>query len=236
MILKKPYQITEIIKETADVTIFKFKAVDGYKLDFEPGMFVMLGYKDPQTGQETSRAYSIASPPGHDTLTFAISMVHGRFTSKLDNAKVGDTYFISGPYGQFKFDYKSDKKVLFIAGGTGVAPFLSMIEHSFENNLDIDIVLVYSVRYPNDIIAKNRLYELQSKMKLKVVVTVTRESELPWDGERGHISADMIKKYVSDISERTCYICGPLQFTKAMKDIAVSLGFSNDKIKADVWG
>ncbi len=236
MITKVPYRIAEIIKETPNVTIFRFQSVDGTKLDFTPGMFVMLNYKDPATGQMIARAFSIASVPGTDTLEFFISMVHGRFTSKLDYAKVGDIYYVSGPYGQFKLD-NSHKKVLFIAGGTGLAPFMSMLRYINANHLDVDSILLYSVRYPNEIIRKSELEGFEKEMTFKAVVTVSRPQEGDgWTGEKGHIDSNMIARHVNDIGERECYICGPLAFTKAMGDALLSLNVESSRIRMDVWG
>lgn len=197
----------------------------------------MLYYKDPTTSQEIGRAFSIASRPGIDTIELFISMIHGRFTSKLDTAKVGDIYYVSGPYGQFKFDPKKNRKVLFIAGGTGIAPFMSMLRHIKEKSLDIDAILMYSVRFPTEIIRKDELEDLASSIGLKIVVTVTRpQPNDNWNGETGHINEEMIKRHVADFAERDCYICGPLNFTKAMKEALSNLGIEGSKVKADVWG
>jgi ferredoxin-NADP reductase len=163
-------------------------------------------------------------------------MVHGRFTSKLDNAKVGDVYYVTGPYGQFKLD-SNDKKLLFLAGGTGIAPFLSMLKQIEEKGLEMDIVLMYSVRYAADIICRKDLEGWEASLNARCCVTVTRPEQSPeWTGEKGHIDSNMIRKYASDVTDRTCYIVGPLAFTKAMKDTLKALGVDDSRIKADIWG
>ncbi len=236
-ITMKPYKITEIIHATPDVDIFKMSAQDGTRLNFEPGMFVMLNYVNSETGEKIARAFSIASAPNSESLDFFVHMVHGRFTSKLDNAKVGDVYYVSGPYVQFKFNPNSDSKVLFIAGGTGIAPFMSMLRHIKNISSGNDVILIYSVRYPNEIIEKEELESLAKEIKLKTVVTVSRPQPGDgWTGETGHIDAKMISKYASDIKERGVYISGPLAFTKAMKEVVASLGIPPEKVRADVWG
>ncbi len=236
MINKKPYVIAEIDKDTPDVTLFKFKAQDGSKLDFKPGMFVMLHHKDAQTGADIGRAFSLASLPNDDTIEFAISMIHGRFTSYLDTAKVGDIYYVTGPYGQFQFNAGIDSKVMFIAGGTGIAPFLSMLRQIKHENLSTDVKLIYSVRFHKDIIRKEELEQYRNELTFDYCVTATREGTDEWSGEHGHVNEDMVKKHAPDITERTCYVCGPLEFTKAVQNVLVSLGVDKQKIKADVWG
>ena len=237
MINQKPYKLIEKIKETPDVYTFRFEAADNSRLNFDPGMFVMLTYIDKETKEKITRAFSIASAPNSDTVDFYIHMVHGRLTSKLENAEVGDIYYMSGPYGQFKFSSNEDKKVLFIAGGTGIAPFMSMLNKIKNDSLGTDIVLLYSVRYSNEIIKKDELEKLEKEINLKTIVTVTRPQENDdWKGEKWHICQEMVEKCVGNIAGRTAYICGPLQFVKAMKDMLIGMNMPLEKIKADVWG
>ncbi|MCL4373387.1 MAG: FAD-binding oxidoreductase [Candidatus Marsarchaeota archaeon] len=236
-IKEKPYVITFIGKETPEVTLFRFNPQDNAKIKFDPGMFVMVEYANASTKEKISRAFSIASSPTQPYLEFFISMIHGRFTSHLDTAKEGDIYYITGPYGQFRFVPSEEKKVLFLAGGTGLAPFMSMLRQIRDLGSGNDIVLIYSVKYPTEIIRKEELDELEKALNLKTVVTVTRPQEGDgWSGEKGHISADTIRKYAPDFNERTVYVCGPLGFVKAMKDAAEILGIDTSKLKADVWG
>jgi ferredoxin-NADP reductase len=234
---EKPYRITEILKETPDVNLFRLESEDKALMDFDPGMFIMLGCIDPVTKEKIARAYSIASAPSQNFIELYIHMIHGKFTSHLDTAKVGDIYYVSGPHGQFRFSAATDKKVLFLIGGTGLAPCMSMLKEVKSKNSGTDVVLLYSVRYPNEIIRKDELAELEKQVALKKVVTVTRPAAGDgWTGQTGHIDAEMIKRYSPDFLERKAYICGPLPFVKSIKDALLSLGVKEESIKADVWG
>lgn len=237
MIVKKPYTIVDLYPTCRDVDILSLKAADNATLDFDPGMFVMLIYKDPITGMEIGRAFSLASSPNSPMLDFAIAMIHGQFTSKLDVAKAGDTLYVTGPYGQFKFDPNKDKKVLFLAGGTGLAPFISMLRMIEEKKLQIDVNLVYSIKHPDEIILKDELEKYCADIGMKMTITVTREEGAEsWVGEKGHIDANMISRNVTDFMERGIYVCGPLAFVKAMKTAMTSMNYPEAKISADVWG
>jgi ferredoxin-NADP reductase len=233
----KQYFISYINKETPDVSLFRFEARDATRIDFRPGMFVMLEYSDESTGTRMDRAYSLASAPQQDFLEFIIGMIHGQFTSHLDTAKVGDAYYVTGPYGQFAFDPEINKKVLFLAGGTGIAPFISMLREIKLRSSDTDVCMLYSVRYPNEIIRKAELEELSRSVRLKFNVTVTRpQTGDGWTGEKGHICADMIKRLVPDYAQRAPYVCGPLAFAEAIRDALVVIGVPLESIKADIWG
>ncbi|MCL5100352.1 MAG: FAD-binding oxidoreductase [Candidatus Marsarchaeota archaeon] len=234
-VMNKPYVLTETRKLTPTITAYTFKAHDGTSIDFTPGMFAMLTYKDSNIN--ISRAFSIANAPPSDSLEFVIALVHGAFTSKLENAKVGDTYYISAPYGQFKFESSADEKILFFAGGTGIAPFLSMLRSIRAKKINMDCRMMYSVKYPDEIAENEELNQMEIDMNLKTFITVTRpKPEDNWKGDTGHVDAAMIQKDVPDFKDRVSYICGPPAFVKAVKDDLVSLGVPEKNIKAEMWG
>lgn len=237
MILNKPYVLSDIKKTTTDVTTFTFTSQDGAPIDFIPGMFAMLTYVDKTTGAKISRAFSMANMPSSNQFQFFISMIGGQLTSKLAEAKIGDVYYISAPYGQFKFDINSGNKLLFLAGGTGLAPFYSMLEFIISKGAKPDVVLIYSVKYPYDVIEKEQLEKMISQLGGKLVVTVTRpKPEDNWTGETGHLDQAMIQRCAPDAKERVSYICGPPAFVKASKDALVSLGVVEREIHAEMWG
>ena len=237
MIVNKPYVLAEIRKTTPDVTTFTFRAQDNTSVDFAPGMFAMLTYQDKATGQKISRAFSMANSSPADSLKFFISMIGGQLTSRLAQAKVGDVYYISAPYGQFKFDINAGGRLLFLAGGTGLAPFYSMLRFIIEKGAKPDIILLYSVKYPADIIERDGLEDMVKQLGGKLVVTVTRpKPEDNWQGQTGHVDAAMIAKYAPDAKDRISYICGPPAFVKALKDALVGMGVPEKEIRAEMWG
>ncbi len=237
MILNKPYRLTKITKLTPEVSSFLFKADDGAVMDFVPGMFAMLQYKNEKTGESVARAFSIANAPPSNSLEFVIALIHGRFTSKLDTAAVGDLYYVSAPYGQFKFDINEGDKFLFLAGGTGIAPFISMLRQSAQTGNKSDAVMIYSTKFATELIYHDELMEYEKTSKFKLAITVTRPQ--PGDsfkGYEGHVNAEMIAKVAPDFKDRISYICGPPAFVKALKVALESLGADPKKIRAEMWG
>lgn len=237
MITNKPYSLVEIKKLTPTVSSYVFKAVDGTEIDFTPGMFAMLQYVDKSGGKNISRAFSIANSPPSDHLEFIIALIHGQLTSKLEEAKIGDKYLVSAPYGQFKFEINASKKFLFLAGGTGLAPFMSMLRYAKQLNADIDTNLIYSTKYANEMIYREELADYEKASECKLAITVTRPQEGDgWTGLRGHVDAAMIQNAAPDFMERISYICGPPAFVKAMKDALIGLGVDAKSIRAEMWG
>jgi ferredoxin-NADP reductase len=214
---------------------------DNQPTPFDPGMFMMITGIDGSGKRYTGRAFSIASDPSASGMEFMVikEPTHGEHIgrSHFVDAKIGDVFFLKGPNGQFRFDPSTDKKVIFLAGGTGLAPFISMLRHIKSTNSQCDVVLLYSVKFPTEIILKEELNSYVNDLHIKIAVTVTRpQPEDGWTGQTGHISAETIKNYAPDCIERIAYICGPLAFVKAVKDALVSLSLQNERIKADVWG
>lgn len=238
---EKAYKLMEKIDETPEVLTIRFAPVDNAVVPFDPGMFFMISGTDATGKKYVARSFSIASDPSSPEMEYYIvkrahvgtSLEH---TSHFVDSAIGDQYYIKGPYGQFRFDPKENKKVLFIAGGTGLAPFISMLRHIKVLNSDNDVDLLYSIKYPTEIIRKEELGMYAKDLGLKTTITVTRlQPEQQWDGETGHINADMIKRHSPDVIERTCYICGPPTFVKAVKEALTSLGVRPERISADVW-
>ncbi|HVC58242.1 MAG TPA: FAD-binding oxidoreductase [Candidatus Acidoferrales bacterium] len=238
MVEKRPFAVTEKIDETPEVLLIRFKAQDSKPLSFDPGMFVMTFGIDTATNKEfTGRAFSIASEPEIDTFELFVVKAHDGHTSYFVNSKIGELFNVTGPHGQFKFDAMSDKKILCLAGGTGFAPFMSMLRHIKKTAAGTDTSMIYSIKYPTEIIRKQELKDFEGQIKLNTLITVTRPAEGDgWTGKTGHIDAEMIKAFAPDYMERSPYICGPLAFVKAIKDALISLGVPQEKIKADVWG
>ncbi len=237
-ITKKRYKISGIMSETPEVLLVKLVPDDGQPMDFEPGMFAMLHGIEAGTGKVMiGRAFSIASEPMAKELEFYIVKEHNGHQTHFLGCKNGDEFQVVGPHGQFKFVPDSKTKALFIAGGTGLAPFMSMLRFIKSHNTGTNVTLMYSVKYPTEIIRRDELDDFEKSIGTKVVVTVTRPPEgTKWLGETGRINADMISKYVPDVHERLVCICGPLPFVNAMKDALKSLKVSDSMVRADVWG
>jgi ferredoxin-NADP reductase len=214
---------------------------DGNPSPFEPGMFMMITGVDSDGKRYTGRAFSIASDPSTPGIEFMIikEPTHGEHIgrSHFVDANIGDVFYMKGPNGQFRFDPKVDWKVLFFAGGTGLAPFISMLRHIKVTNSKCDVILLYSTKFTTEIIAKDELNSYVTDLPIKLLITITRpQPGDTWTGQTGHINADMIRVQAPDYIDRVAYICGPLEFVKAIREALMSLGVPMDKIKADVWG
>ena len=230
------YEIKELTQGEPDsprIVSFKMRPVDGQRFDFVPGMFSSLFLKPED---KLFRSYSIASSPNEDHLEFMIEMINGKFTSQLANLKVNDEIYVSEPRGAFTYQLDSQHSDLFLAAGIGIAPFFSMLRFLRSSNLKRNIYLFYSIKHKEDVVNPS---ELQSygELGLKLVYTVTRDPENNnWNGERGRINMQMIKKHVEDFSSSTVYLFGGIRFVKDIVEELESEGIEDGRIKRDIWG
>lgn len=238
---EKAYKLVEKREETPDVLMLKFMPDDNTPVKFDPGMFMMIFGIDAQGTRHIGRAFSIASDPLVPGMEFMVIKEprHGDHIgrSHFVDANIGDQFVLRGPSGQFRFLPSADRKVAFIAGGTGLAPFVSMLRHIKSTQSVSDNILFYSARFATEIISREELESYARDIGTKLVITVTRPQQGDgWAGQTGHVDAEMIRKYAPDFPERTFYICGPLAFVKAVKDALTSISVAPDRIRADVWG
>ncbi len=241
-VVERKYIVSEKIDETPEVLIVGMRPEDGSPTQFDPGMFMMLSGIDKATGEKhAGRAFSIASDPASPNMEFFVikNPTHGEHLgrSHFMDIEIGDPFMLKGPSGQFKFDPDKNSKVLFIAGGTGLAPFMSMLRHIRVRGAATNVSMLYSVKYPTEIIRKGELDNLVQQLGVKLTVSVTRPAEGDgWTGQTGHVDSAMVQKHAPDFMDRMCYICGPLAFVKAAKDALAALGVPAQRISADVWG
>jgi len=223
----KKYSIDEITPLKDSVKLFRIVPDDKKNMGFKPGQFVKLC----DVEERVYRPYSIASSPDEEYLEFAVKMVGGQFTSYLDGLRVGDALLVDGPFGDFTFE--GQEKCVFIAGGTGIAPLMSIIRYIEEKNVKGDFTLFFSCKHTKDILFRDELEKLEN---VKAVFTLTREEPEDWKGEKGRVCEEMINKYVKDVEKQHWYVCGPLAMCLNLRKRIVGMGGKDEKIKIEGWG
>lgn len=248
----RKYTLVENVSETDRDLFLAFKPND-VGIKFLPGMFVMVRGigQDPYATLFPKRAFSVASAPSAENLEIiAIKVPHNK-PSHFIEAKIGDQFMIEGPHvskDKFKKEFILDplpSKVLMVGGGTGYAPLRSSImEQRMRGATGTDIALMLSVQRLSEIPRGKELAELKGMMRgLSVTVTVTRatdedkpDSSGLWNGEKGRINADMLRRNVPDVTERVPYVCGSLEFGNSIEAALIECGIPAEKIYRDVWG
>ena len=203
------------IEQLSDSTIsLSLKVEDASRLHFLPGQYVKIQVP----GEQDSRSYSFSSPPGSDVATFLIRNVPGGLMSSYltERAKPGDKLTIKGPLGSF---YLRDTKrpVLMLAGGTGLAPFLSMLGKVAETGCDQPIHLVYGVTNDGDLVEVETIAEYVKKIPSFTFATCVADkgSNHPL---KGYVTHHLEAKHLN-AGDVDVYLCGP----PPMVDAALAL-------------
>ncbi len=232
-------KLIEKVKETPEVITFKFSS--DKKVDFKAGQFMMFSFE--LEGKPVRRAYSISSSPAESTVNFTVKFeLGGKGSEFFRSIKIGSEVIADGPYGKFVFE-KADEMV-FIAGGTGIAPFRSMVRYALDNeklvegNYPFRIAVIHSVRTPDDAIYRQEMSELSKQHgDFEYVATITRHSGgETWTKELGRINADMIKRYVVNPQKALIYVCGPKEMVNTVKDILASMNVDINRVRTERWG
>lgn len=230
--------VTEIIDTHKGAKIFRLASEDGYLPPFEAGqyanIFTVIG------GIRTSRPYSISSSPrqrGYYEIT--VARTKNGFVSDyfLDEVKVGDTFEANGPAGVFRYQpVFHSKKSLYLAGGSGITPFISMLREILEAGLDRDVVMLYGCRNPEVALYHELLSDFNETHPNFTYHLVVSDEVDGWEGETGFLNIDLISRLVPDYAERTSYICGP----QIMNDFCVNelkgAGVPIKKIRREMFG
>lgn len=204
--------VAEVIDETVTTKTFRLRKTDGGPLPpFLAGQYVNLHV---QVGDVlTSRAFSISSSPTareHYDLTVR-RLAGGRVSNHLlDTTKAGDRFVSGGPIGTFFHDplYHGDDLV-FLAGGSGVAPAMSMIKDIADNGLARRMNLVYGSRRADDVIFREELDDLADRLPGLTVHHVIAQPGPDWTGAVTPLDAKLITSLVGPLAGRMTYLCGP---------------------------
>lgn len=195
-------------------------------------------------GMPVSRAYSISSSP-KDSLegkyVLTIKLVEGGLMSRfiMDNWEVGTKVEVSAPSGNFEYQPLRDaSKVICVAGGSGITPFVSMANAIADGDEDFEMVLLYGSRDYSNILFKEELAEVEKKCsKVKVVHVLSDEnSEIPEGCEKGFVTAELIKKYAPENEAYSVFICGPQVMYDFLDAELPKLGIEKKYIRREMFG
>lgn len=229
------------VNQTKDL-IFMRILPDAGVPDFLPGQYVALGlYEghelDPAlrlaAGEKLKlikRAYSIGSSPVQkDYIEFYFAIVpQGELTPRLDLLQEGDRLFMAQKItGTFTLaGIPDDARLIFVATGTGMAPFMSMIRTPSTWSAGRQIVVLHGVRYPSDLGYREDLDRLQNEGRITYIPIVSRADE-SWGGARGHVQSLFTQDgpLILDPARDHVFLCGNPAMINDTEALLVAGGF-----------
>lgn len=202
-------------------------------MTYKPGQFGYFTILSESVPAET-HPFSIASTPTEpEHLTLTIKQL-GDFTQRIATVKPGDEVIVDGPYGNFSYlNYPQEKASVFVAGGVGITPVLSMVKHMKEKDPDRPVTLIWGVRTPADMIQRQELLALERTMPNFNWVPVV-SSDDNWSGMKGVIDLNTLQHILGESSNWTSstgfFLCGPPVMMTATQKNLKQLGIANKQI------
>jgi ferredoxin--NADP+ reductase len=208
---------------------------------FQPGQYATLGLMGPQ-GKLVQRPMSVSSSADRlDEYEYFIRLVEGgAFTPLLWERKVGDPINMKGPKGKFLLQ-GDDHRCVFIASGTGLAPFMSMIDTLRDRGEERDVVLLHGVSYDYDLAWRGELEELEGSnhFPLRYVGTVSRPQHCPeWHGCTGRVETiveGQLDEHGLGPENATLYLCGNPEMITAVEEVAERRGFPPEQVRKELY-
>ncbi len=225
--------IREVIAATPRARIVRLD-LGGHAFPFAAGQAVRIGV----AGDERRKPYSIAHAPEDARRDGFLELLVG-----VDQAgsagphlplEPGTLIAVEGPAGHFTFpEHPDERRFVFVAGGTGIAPLRAMIRHALRL-APAQLGLLYSARTALEFAYEDEFRALERDGRLELRLTVTRDSTDAWTGTRGRIGRDELAPLVHDAAT-LCFVCGPPALVDEIPRRLIELGVPQERIRKEEW-
>jgi ferredoxin-NADP reductase len=232
------YETRLVRRETVaeETMAFYFERPAGFS--YEAGQHATVTVLDPRDidGFGLSRTFTFASAPHEPELMIATRMRDTAFKRTLKSAPLGLRIRLEGPDGLMLLQEDAARPVVFIAGGIGVTPFLSIARHAAKVGLPHQVHLFYSNRRPEDAPFLQELRDLQrANASFRLIPTMTQmhNSRLPWEGETGAIGEALLARHLRDLKSPVYYLAGPPGMAMGMQVLLDRLGIAESDVRGE---
>ena len=210
-----------------EVRHFYFETPDTKQLHFKAGQFVSLS--EMLHGKKIIRAYSIASVPAENRFELCLNRVQdGNFSPHLFDMKPGESVEMTAPLGFFTIRNPA-KDAVFVATGTGIAPFRPMVREYLAHPQAKELTLIFGVRYESSIYYRDEFEALAAQHSNFHFRPTLSRPEPSWLGRTGHIQLHLLDA-IGERRDLDVYICGLKAMVDDVRAILKGLGFDRKQI------
>ncbi|HAF61930.1 MAG TPA: oxidoreductase [Anaerolineaceae bacterium] len=236
-LMRNPYEVIALNEERGDSWTIRLRSTKGRSLPFQPGQFAWItAWKTPFSDSE--HPFSISSSAERpEEIALTIKDL-GKFTSTIKQMQPGQKIYVDGAHGSFSIDrYPAAQKLVFIAGGIGITPIMSMLRSMADRGDKRPVKLFYNNRDWDSVTFREEIAAIEKKIDLQVIYTL----EIPpqaWDGEQGYLTEDIIRKYLplNWIGQQTeIFMCGPQIMMEIVERQCQNLGFNDKHIHYELF-
>ncbi len=226
----------QVRQETHDVKTFVLAADTPRQYRYLPGQFITLELQID--GRRVNRCYTLSSTPTRpDQVSITVKRVPGGEVSNWlhDHLVPGMELAAMGPSGEFSCFRQPARRYLFLSGGSGITPLLSMTRALHDLGSDADIVFVHCARTPHDILFPEEL-ALMARNMPHLRLSMVCERHVPgaaYAGHLGRLDAGRIAHIAPDFLERDVYTCGPAPFMQAVRSSLSASGYPMQRYREE---
>lgn len=220
---RRPWTVVDVTEERDAATTLRLRPDGHAGMAFVPGQFAWLTLGEtPWTLQQ--HPFSMTSAAGDTELAFTIKAA-GDFTCSLKHLETGTRAWLEGPYGVFTWHPGfAPRGAIFVAGGVGITPFLSMLRTARQRGAHEPVWLFYASSDWDSVIARDELEALARELPLTLVHVLESPPD-DWDGESGHLDADLLARHLpDDIEGLMAWVCGPPPMADAVEPVLLDRG------------
>jgi ferredoxin-NADP reductase len=214
-----------------------FRFVKPADWSYRAGQFVDITLLDPpeSDAEGNTRGFSISSAPSEDVIMITTRLRDTAFKRVLQTMPLGTAVKIEGPFGELRLHHAARPAVV-LTGGIGITPFRSiLIETIRAGGLPYPVVVFYANRRPQDAAFLDELTDLASEdPNFTFLPTMSGlEAADPWQGERGHIDASMLRRHLDRVTDAIYYLTGPPGMVQGLRSMLVRTGVDEDDIRTE---
>jgi predicted ferric reductase len=234
LMLKRPWRVVEVIEERGSSWTLVLRPEQHGGFLFLPGQFAWLTLeRSPFAMKE--HPFSMASSAQNPLeLRFTIKEL-GDFTRRISQIKPGTLAWIDGPYGTFSIDRTRAPGCVFVAGGVGIAPIMSMLRTLAERGDKRPLQLFYAYHTWERLTFREELEELRGRLNLDIVYVLS-DPPSNWEGEKGYLTEDIFACHLcADRSQLECFICGPTPMIGVVEKALGHQGIPGGQIHSELF-
>ncbi len=221
---------------THDIVELRIELLEPDVIEFSAGQYAQLESQEYRGRDAVMRAYSLSSVPSdRNHVEFMIRLVPNGICSTwvFEHLRERQEVWLSGPYGEFRLR-STGAPILFIAGGSGMAPIWSMLRDMKEKGINRKARYFFGAQTRRDLFLVDELRQLEKEMPdFSYIPALSNEpEESGWTGEKGLIT-EVVERHVPDASEHEAYLCGSPGMIDACVRVLRKTGIREDRIYFD---
>lgn len=229
---RRPWKVQQVKAERGGAWTVSLVPEGDHRMRFVPGQFgwVLIDQSPLSISQHP---FSFSSSAEHDDRVSVTIKARGDFTRGIKNVQPGSRAYVDGPYGLFSTDHNEGFGFVFIGGGVGITPLMSMLRTMADRGDMRPCLLFYGSKDLDGITFYDDLKELEGRLNLTVVHAL-ESAPSAWEGESGFIDAAMLRRHLPQRHERFRYfVCGPTPMMDAMEKCVAEIGVADEHVHTE---